>query len=193
MEMIIIVAMITTMTMTMFTVSYKDRDRKDLEATGREVAASIRETQNYALTGKQGGKEGMPCAFRFYVSGQGFKVQGHYRAIEEVCSSDTADSSYNGDTGKILNEADLSKKNITIVGRTSEWKDTEPDENTTPYIVYQVPFAKYIDEVGASSKGVDIVLSKDKVDRDYHICVHAIGLIEEIGLKDKNVDNPCGF
>ena len=59
----------------------------------------------------------------------------------------------------------------------------------TQFIVYGVPYGKYFDGQ-ADSIGTDLVLKL--IDgRKYHICVHATGLIEELGFNDEDV--ACTF
>ena len=179
-EMLIVVSIIMTMTMTMFVISFKDRDKKELETVGRSVAAAIRETQNNALTGKQEGTDALPCAFRFMTTGTGFKVQGSFRALNNLCGDDTADPSYT----KVFAENDFAKSKITIVGHTDD-----PDKDSS-YIVFVVPHGGYLNAVD-KKKGVDFVVESDRVDVKYHVCVHSTGLIEEIGFtKD---DFSCDF
>jgi hypothetical protein len=63
------------------------------------------------------------------------------------------------------------------------------------YIVFVVPYGRYVDPKSDPkayvnpSKGTEVVISKD--DKKYHICVHAIGLIEEIGFNEE--DHACAF
>lgn len=192
-EMIIVVAIITIMTMTMFVVSFKDRDKKQLEAIGREVAAAIRETQNNSLTGRQGANEGLPCAFRFVNTDTGYRVEGSYREVDQQCGDDVADDSYaKSSGGRVFSEEDYAALNgLTIQMFTSQSKTTDLHESN--YIVYVVPYGKYIDARSTDpvdpSVGVDVVVSKDG--KKYHICVHAIGLIEEIGFNEE--DLACAF
>lgn len=191
-EMIIVVAIIMIMTMTMLVISFKDRDKKQLEAVGREVAAAIRETQNNSLTGRQGANEGLPCAFRFLTGGTQYQMAGSYRLIDEVCKDDISDAAYNEDSdGRIFITRDLTKENISINMYTSNYRESEKHESN--FIVFVVPYGKYIDkesgDVTDPSKGTDVVISKD--DKKYHICVHAIGLIEEIGFNEE--EYACAF
>ncbi len=178
-EMIIIVAIITIMTLTMFVVSFKDRDKKKLEAVGREVAAAIRETQNNALTGKQRASDMLPCGFIFTSDGDTYQIKGSYRALQEVCADDNDPQSY---TEKLLDE-NLSQKKIAIEMFTSATNGST--RVSTNFVAFGVPYGKYFDGQ-ETSIGTDLVLILND-GRKFHICVHATGLIEELGFNDADV------
>lgn len=185
-EMMIVVSIIITMTMTMFVISFKDRDKKELETIGRSVAAAIRETQNNALTGKQENDDGLPCAFRFVTTVTGFKVQGSFRKKDEGCAADDVSAAYEGVNARLFAQDDFAKSKIEIIGRMS----SDPDD-TSDSIVFVVPHGKYINLKTKKADAVDFVIKNNKDDNRYHICVHATGLIEEIGF-DKN-EFACKF
>lgn len=65
MEIMLVMAIIGTMSAMVFTSLQSGKERKAVEGEARKVAAAIREVQNYALTGKQINGQ-VPC--RFVVS-----------------------------------------------------------------------------------------------------------------------------
>lgn len=203
MEMVIIVAIISIMTSTMMTTSFKERTTKEIEAAGREVVAAIREAQNNALTGKQQG-EGLPCAFRFILDPDTstYKVQGSYRGVYESCGDDVSDAAYS----TVFSSTNLSRSHIILSGYTSNEKLDPDNGHESNFIAFVVPYAKYIDvEVNnplnpspvTESLGTEFILEKtiDSENRKYHICVHSTGLIDEIGFvdDDPNSDMECVF
>jgi prepilin-type N-terminal cleavage/methylation domain-containing protein len=174
-EMIIVIAIITIMTMVMFVVSFKDRATKEIETVAREVTAAIRETQNNALTGRQQGSDNLPCAFAFVLSGNsGYKVRGSYRQLESPCVPDEEFDNY----GEVLLSHNVANDKIQIAA-------------TSEFIVFTVPYGKYIDQDTPNSDGTEIVVSKDGDNRMYHICVHSTGLIEELGFNEAPL--ACAF
>jgi prepilin-type N-terminal cleavage/methylation domain-containing protein len=53
-----------------------NKDRQALKIAAREVAAAVRETQNYALTGKMINAGDKPCRFRMEdVGGNSYRIQ----------------------------------------------------------------------------------------------------------------------
>lgn len=72
-ELMITIAIAGIMTATMLVSMNEQRDRKAVEGAAREVAAVIREIQNYALTGKKLASSS-GCAYVFNWSGTGYNI-----------------------------------------------------------------------------------------------------------------------
>lgn len=181
-EMIVVVAIITIMTMVMLVVSFRDRSKKEVEAVGREVTAAIRETQNNALTGRQQGSENLPCSFIFELKDGGgvYEIRGSYRELDAFCGDDEEPGSY---TGVLLSE-NISGHRIGITGIDSEG-------NPSDFVVFTVPYGKFYDSSSGDSTGTEFVVTKQGEEQKYHICVHSTGLIEEIGFN--SADQACAF
>ncbi len=203
-EMVIIVAIITIMTSVMLVTTLGERKTKEVEVIGREVTAAIRETQNYALTGRRQGT-GLPCSFGFFINfdtsdvttgGTQFEVRGAYRLIDGVCGSEVDESVYsNADTGKLFSQKDFTERNIEIFGFTSNQHKPSGGSHPSAFVAFGVPYGEYFDvertvSVGDRSIGTEFVIRKvgDK-DGEYHICVHETGLIEEIGFVKRDETN----
>lgn len=62
-EMLVVVAIVGIMTTVVVASFGSGRTKKELETNAREFAAALRETQSYALTGKQVAGGGSACAF----------------------------------------------------------------------------------------------------------------------------------
>lgn len=183
-EMIVVVAIITIMTMVMFVISFKDRSKKEIEAVAREVTAAVRETQNNALTGRQQGGENLPCGFIFEVLGDGsrYEVRGSYRNLTTICNDDYSTGSYT----EIMLKDNVDIHDIVIESEDSNKSSTDAPSN---YVAFMVPYGTFIDQHSTEdtdpSIGMEFVVTKKSDPRRFHICVHATGLIEEVGFNDE--------
>lgn len=66
------------------------RTAQQLDTASREVEAVIREAQNYALTGFQGGISGSePCQFRVNWTGTSYNITYRYKNAGGVCDAAT--------------------------------------------------------------------------------------------------------
>lgn len=65
MELMVVIGIIGIMTAVSLVSLQGSRDKKAVEVAAREVAASIREAQNYALTGKNDPSKRHPCRIRW--------------------------------------------------------------------------------------------------------------------------------
>ncbi|XLQ20393.1 MAG: hypothetical protein ACKUBY_01270 [Candidatus Moraniibacteriota bacterium] len=172
-ELIIIFTIIMIMTAALMSTSYKDRAKKEVEATAREVVASIRETQNNALTGKSKGADSMPCAFQFSIIGNNsYQIRYDERDLDSA--------SCNG-YSSFFNPVQL-PENITmeVIGYDAN-KNERPGVGTQ--IEFKVPYGdfKVLDHTD-EYQGVEIIIQKSN--KRYRICVHSTGLIEEKGFDD---------
>ncbi len=188
-EMIVVLSIITIMTVVMFVTMYRDRSTKEIETAAREVTAAIREAQNNALTGRQRENDSLPCAFAFILNDdQHYQVKGSYRVATGQCGDDADPSSY--DT--VLTEEDLSDSDVKITALTF---DTDSHVNPATFTAFTVPYGKHMDDSTAGgdiSIGTEYIITRDGSTEQYHICVHAIGLIEEIGFEDASM-GACAF
>ena len=183
-EVIIIFTIIFIMTAALLSTSYKDRNRKELQAVAREVTASIREAQNYALTGKQKGSGTMPCTFQYAMNSNGYQIKHETRNLD--------DHDCSGNFNNFFEEVSL-PNNVQMEARAfdasrsagSGWADVDA-------INFDVPYGKITIHTGDAypNSGVEIILSKN--DKYYHICLHTTGLIEDIGITE-NSNTVCAF
>ncbi len=169
------------MTAVLMSASYKDRAKKELQATAREVTASIREAQNNALTGKQKGTLTMPCAFQFQMN------SGSYQIMQTVRKLDEADCS-NAITKSFFNPVSL-PLNIEMETRAFDPNATSAINNGD-IIDFDVPYGKITIGGNSSYTGDEVILSKNN--KFYHLCVHSTGLIEDHGITD-SADRVCPF
>jgi len=187
-EVIIIFTIVFIMTAILLGTSYKDRSKKEISTIAREVSATIRETQNNALTGKQKENNYMPCAFKFGFQTHSYEIKRSYRTIDDVCPSDTkagVDQSFS----KIIQLPEGVQINSVAL---------RYDDNTSANednIIFLVPYGDFIvtsrDGSDSDFKGIDVRIERSDASERYHICVHATGLIEELGFND--AEYACAF
>ncbi len=153
MEVMIVVAIMGIMTTIGLVSMSATRNKKNIEIEARRVVASIREAQNYALTGKIGGSGFIPCRFRWISS----PVVGDntsywittFRRVSASCDGTAEDT---GDSVKYSLQ-----NGVTF-------------SNNTPYSIdFSVPFA------GVSASR--IVLAKGG--NYYTVCVSSSGVANE--------------
>jgi len=172
-EVIIIFTIIFIMTAVLMSTSYKGRATKELQATAREVTASIREAQNNALTGKNKGMNTLPCAFQFVIGGSSYQIMHETRDIDGDCR---------GSFDPFFDNVPL-PKNTTMSARASDSKrSTGSGYADINVINFEVPYGKIIMPTsdGLPNDGTEIILVQD--DKHYHLCVHSTGLIEDYGI-----------
>jgi type II secretory pathway pseudopilin PulG len=179
-ELIIIFTIVFIMTAILISMSYKDRERKELQAVAREVTASIREAQNYSLTGKQTGSGTMPCAFQIALNNGSYQINHATRKLDDQsCSGGFSKFFASGAVELPLNvqmsvgayDPDRSG------GIQTHWKEITN-------IDFDVPYGKITIGNDSKNTGAEIVL--DKNDKYYHICLHTTGLIEDKGINDSD-------
>ena len=187
-EVIIIFTIIFIMTAILLGTSYKDRSKKEIESVAREVAATIREAQNNALTGKQKENDYMPCAFKFAFQTHSYEIKRSYRAVDDVCPPDTSD----GVDQSFLKTVQL-PEGVRMNSITKKYNGSTSD--TDDNIIFLVPYGDFIvtqrNNDATDAKGIDVRIERDDGSERYHICVHATGLIEEIGFNDEEF--ACAF
>ncbi len=187
-EVIIIFTIIFIMTSVLLGTSYKDRPKKEIETVAREVAATIRETQNNALTGKQKENDYMPCAFKFKIWHTSYEMFRSVRGIDTSCPLD--DDIHI--TKPFLKPVQL-PEGVQINSTTERYDATK--SYTEDNIIFLVPYGDFIvtqrNNNETDAKGIDVRIERNDGSEKYHICVHATGLIEEIGFNDD--DFACSF
>ncbi len=196
-EVIIIFTIIFIMTAVLLGTSYKDRSKKQIESVAREVSAAIRETQNNALTGKQKQNDVMPCAFAFKTYTNGYKMFYSYRSLDDSCPPDViaTDTTPSGEMAGFWESLVSTQLPKDVHINTIAVDYNENRSSNEDNIIFLVPYGDFIvtKRVGNSSdyKGIDVRVEKSDGSEKYHICVHATGLIEEIGFN--NEDLACAF
>jgi type II secretory pathway pseudopilin PulG len=187
-EVIIIFTIVFIMTAILLGTSYKDRSKKEISTVAREVAATIRETQNNALTGKQKENDKMPCAFKFEFQTHSYEIRRSFRGIDDVCPPDTNDG-----VDQVFSKIIQLPKDVQINSVALKYNDsTSADEDN---IIFLVPYGDFIvtsrDGSDNDFKGIDVRIERSDGSEKYHICVHATGLIEELGFN--NEEYACAF
>jgi type II secretory pathway pseudopilin PulG len=174
-ELIIIFTIVFIMTAILMSMSYKDRERKELQAVAREVTASIREAQNYSLTGKQTGTDTMPCAFQIALNKGSYQINHSTRALDaENCNGATFKSFFANGLVELSNGVTIEE----IVAIDPSAPTAKPDIVNT--IEFDVPYGKITINNDSKYSGAEIVLNKN--DKYYHLCLHSTGLIEDKGI-----------
>jgi Tfp pilus assembly protein PilE len=182
-EVIIIFTIVFIMTAVVMSMSYKDRAKKVVDTTAREIVSSIRETQNNALTGKQKGNLQLPCDFSYNINPNAYSMTASMRSIDGDCGEK-----------EIFVPATPLPEGVKMTAQAqgegdSKWYDVSA-------ITFDVPYGGVSFAVGDKTndeyKGAEIVIEKN--DKKYYICVHSIGLIEELGRLDIDGDeHACNF
>ena len=178
-EVIIVVAIIFIMTAIMLSMAYGGRDKKEISSIARHVIASVRETQNNALTGKQKENDKLPCAFRLEFTGNSYQVKYQSRGIDEDCASGWSN---------FFDPINLpSKANFEIyIYGGSGWEGPLSGART---IDFDVPYGLVTIDGDSNYKGMEIDIVENG--KRYVICVHSTGLVEELGIKDSA--KTCAF
>jgi hypothetical protein len=169
------------MTAILISMSYKDRERKDIQAVAREVIASIREAQNYSLTGKQTGTGTMPCAFQIELKDDSYQINHSTRLLD--------DPNCGGAFSKFFANGNV-KLPLNVRMNVGAYNPDRPNGNPKHWeeitnIDFDVPYGKItIGDDADNNVGAEIILSKN--DKHYHICLHTTGLIEDKGINDSD-------
>jgi len=152
MEVMMVVAIIGILSSVSLVSLSNSREKKDVETAAREVVAAIRETQNYALTGKQPVATDFPCFYRFsptqnsetYTINYNYHISGTNCVTPAPIDSSLAYGSY------------ALKNRVTF--------------SVVSNISFSVPFAV--------TSGGRIVITKGS--NNYTICVNSAGKISEL-------------
>lgn len=163
-ELLIVIAIIGIMTAALFVTMSRSGTTNSLKVAGRQVAAAIRETQNYALTGKQKDKDLYPCAFKFSIDysddASYYKIDYVPRTINEQCGKVTE--------GGYDFEPFVSP--VKIVGINSV---------TGTDVIFTVPHAIYTTPESESDY-TEYVLKKQN--KEYKVRIYSTGRVEEVGF-----------
>lgn len=181
-EVIIIFTIIFIMTAVLLSTSYKDRERKELQATAREVTASIREAQNNALTGKQKGTGTMPCAFQYEISSDGYQIKHKTRPLDvHLCDNNFKDF------------FDFVPLPLGVTMAASKRYSNDPTPwSSVSSIEFDVPYGKITAEGSSEYDGIEIALEKNG--KYYHLCLYPTGMIEDLGIHLADQENEvCPF
>lgn len=87
-EVLIVIAIIGIISSVIFVSMQNSKTEKELETAAREVAATIREAQNNALTGKVIDDSRFPCKFGIYKTANSeYKLAYYYHTNNNDCSN----------------------------------------------------------------------------------------------------------
>ncbi len=160
-ELLIVIAIIGIMTSALFLSMSKSGTTNALKVASRQLAGALRETQNYALTGKQKEADLYPCAFKLSVEsgddGVYYKIDYASRLINESCGEDGY-------------EFETFATPVKLVG--IERVRTGED------VIFTVPHAKYTVTDQDQTESEYILEKKGK---EYKVIVYSSGRIEEFG------------
>lgn len=163
-ELLIVIAIIGIMTAALFVSMSRSGTTNALKVAGRQLAGAIRETQNYALTGKQKDLELYPCAFRFSIDyfddGSYYNIDYAPRSINEQCG-DVSEGGY-------VFEPFVNP--VKFVGINSAEGEA---------VIFTVPHAKYASP-DVDSEYTEYTLKKKG--KEYKVRVYSSGVVEEVGL-----------
>jgi prepilin-type N-terminal cleavage/methylation domain-containing protein len=95
-EILIVVAVIGIISVIILSGTGNGRIEREIDAAGREVVAAFRESQQYALTGRQIVPNTDPCQFALtWNSGSGnFTATYYYKDSNEVCNQTSVINTY---------------------------------------------------------------------------------------------------
>ena len=193
-EVIIIFTIIFIMTAVLMSSSYGERTTKEITTVASEVVASLRETQNNSLTGKQKANSKLPCAFKFGLVGSDGNSLAKYNAYQMFYSGRILDEGCPPDDNTGVNTPFFDAIKLPVSMKI--WAtaiDTNSNTLRKDHIIFKVPYGTFVIKDDSSDteeyNGIDIVIEKKS--KKYHICVHETGLIEELGFND--ADSACVF
>ncbi len=88
-ELLVVIAIVGIMTSVMIASLQKGRAQRAVDVAARQVAATIRMAQSYALAGRYAGDNKIPCDFRFFANGTTgeYGVRYTYHAQGVSCTS----------------------------------------------------------------------------------------------------------
>ncbi len=156
-EVMITMAIIGVMSVVSLGTISGSRGNKDIEANARILMTTIREAQNYALTGKNirgmcGAKPCVPYSFKVSASGSAYVLEQ---------SSIDAPAVFAGTASTLLNAVTVNSTNGGVVFTVPRG---EPSKGTG----------------GAELVGSDVVdFSVSKDGKTSHVCVYPLGRVEE--------------
>jgi type II secretory pathway pseudopilin PulG len=140
MELTVIIAIIGIMTVVAMVSLSGAKNSKAVETAAREVAAAVREAQNYAITGKNA-KGGCSYSFSYTALSSGYNISG--------CS----DISYTLKNGVLFGAAGGSIS-FSIPSATTSGGNIEVKKGSTSYIVCVCSSGKIEEKAGSSCAGV---------------------------------------
>lgn len=131
------------------------REQGAVDGVSRQVAAAIRETQNYALTGRNIRAVGeVPCLFRFRTEAPDiFRIEQSNSVSGTPCGTD-----WDGETIAVGNGVEISVSEVR----------------------FAVPRAEPLTSSGDELEGsvfIDFTISRGGTER--HVCVYPMGRVEE--------------
>jgi len=161
-ELMVVIAIIGIVSaMTLVSLS-KSRAQKDVLSNARTLAATIREAQNYALTGKNINVNvagNVPCEFHVTATGTSYKVeQKNVVAAGGCAAAYTA-----GTTVPLLNGVSVSTTEVRFAVPRGDPKNGSGADLTTGNLIVDFKLTK---GAGASAASA-------------HVCIYPFGRIEE--------------
>ncbi|MCK4635441.1 MAG: type II secretion system protein [Candidatus Moranbacteria bacterium] len=160
-ELLIVVAIIGIMTSALFIAMARGGVSNALKVASRQLAGAIRETQTYALTGKQRESDLYPCAFRFSIEpetdGVYYKIDYIPRSINEQC-------------GEVSPVFEIFAEPV---------KFASVENVTGGDIIFTVPHAHYTSPDPAMEEQTEFII--EKRGQEYKVIVYSSGRIEEVG------------
>lgn len=157
-ELLVVLAIIGIMTSAIFVNMNKVGASNELKLAGRQLAAAISQTQNYALAGKTKG-DNYPCSFKFSTL---VKDDGFYYKIEYIPRKINEECGENNNTFELFEGPEKFEKieNVTLGS-----------------VIFTVPHAKYTPLSSAYKDKTEFEIKKNNM--VYKVVVNSSGLIQE--------------
>ncbi len=166
-ELLIVIAIIGIMTAVLLVSMSKGGVNNTLKVAGRQLSGALRESQNYALTGKQKEEGSYPCAFKFSVEpladGVYYNIKYASRSINEQCGQDEGGYIFEDFVGP-----------VKFVGVESV---------SVKEIIFTVPHATYTPIDQDAEEQTEFII--EKKGKKYKVVIYASGRIEELGFVDE--------
>lgn len=160
-ELIVVIAIILIMTLLLFATSFDDAKKNDLQVGAREVAVSLRQAQNAALTGRLVGSH-RTCNFTFSGAGSSYEISYEYY---DPSTGGTSCSGGDTNTDGVLQSA------VALPG-------TLVFQNSID-LEFRAPHGVISNSAGEITAVQPITLENDGL--IFNICVHPSGRIDEVG------------
>ncbi len=117
-ELLTVIAIIGIMTSVMLVSLGERHNRRAVDAVARQVAATIRMAQGYAVSGRYDNQDHMPCEYHFYVdnAAQRYGVRYRYHTRSTSCTP----------TSPMVSVVSYDVKNSVIISGASDMIFTIP-------------------------------------------------------------------
>lgn len=169
MELLIITAVISIMTVASLVYLGGQKEDKELEVEANKMASAIREAQNNALTGKQPDNASVACGHGFYFDNDGTLPSSNI----EYKIFFNSDSSGCGAAGRNYDEASSNTYIKYELGNNVEF-----NSSLAMSIYFTVPHGKIFDNAENAILTAQTITLKGRSGDTYNVCIYPGGKIE---------------